>query len=168
MLLSVASALLPALLALNSAWWPAAHADFPRLRATDARLARLVKESLNRSGTFADMARALENSDVILHVVPSEELRCGVLARLLFVGDTGKVRYLRAEILMRRANPDLIGTIAHELQHALEVAARPDVRDEQGLRRLYEEIGQSRRLDTFDTRVAQQLGWQVRSEVLAD
>jgi hypothetical protein len=114
------------------------------------------------------MARELENSDVILRVVPAEALKCGVLARLLFVAQGAEVRYLRAEISMQRANPDLIGTIAHELQHALEIAARPGVGDEDGLRRLYEEMGRSHHVDTYDTRTAQRMGWQVRAEVLAD
>lgn len=114
------------------------------------------------------MARELESSDVILHVVPADALKCGVLARLLFVAHGGEVRYLRAEISMQRANPDLIGTIAHELQHALEIAARPDVGDEDGLRRLYEEIGHSHHVDAYDTRIAQRMGCQVRAEVLAD
>ena len=168
-MLRVVSTLLAVLLFVTLAPSAAASPTAPRLRAIDARLARLIQETLRRSATFADMARALQRSDVILYVVPAtRELPSELLGRVLFVCDAGRVRYLRAEIHMRRTDADLVATIAHELQHTLEVAAHPDVRDEQGVRGLYGEIGCSRRPNRFDTKAADEAGWRVRSEVLVD
>jgi hypothetical protein len=167
-MLRVASALLCVLLIVTFARPADASPTHSRLRAIDARLLSLIQESLRRSATFAEMARRLQSSDVILYVVPARELPSDLLGRLMFVCDAGLVRYLRAEIHMRRTDTDLMAMIAHELQHALEIAADPEVRNEQGVRRLYARIGCSRRPDRFDTKAADEAGARVRSELLVD
>ena len=64
------------------------------------------------------------------------------------------------------AGNDLISTIGHELQHALEVAAATDVKDQRGLERLYQQIGQAG-LDkrSYDTEAAQVTGRRIRAEL---
>jgi hypothetical protein len=139
-----------------------------RLRAIDGRLARLIEEARRRCVTFARMARELEHSDVILYLVPGRDLPSDLLGRMTLMSEGRGVRYLRAEIRMQQTGADVVGTIAHELQHALEIAAAPLARDECGIRRLYGEIGRSRRANRFDTKAAKATGWLVRSEFLAD
>ena len=53
------------------------------------------------------------------------------------------------------------------LEHALEVAAAPDVRDQRGLTALYQRIGEpGGRIHSYDTRAAQNTGRRVKRELL--
>ena len=61
------------------------------------------------------------------------------------------------------APDETIALIGHELRHALEVAASPDVRDQAGLTKLYKRIGEPAGCaHSFDTRAAQNTGRRVR------
>ena len=63
---------------------------------------------------------------------------------LPFIATTDKVRYLRIVLTqpLNLGNRNrLIALIGHELQHALEVAARPDVVDVTSMIELYRRIG---------------------------
>ena len=57
---------------------------------------------------------------------------------MLIVAGPANQRYLRIQISAAPRGVELIALIGHELQHALEVAASPDVRDEQSLITLYQ------------------------------
>ena len=62
---------------------------------------------------------------------------------------------------------DLLAAIAHELQHAVEIAGSVDVRDSRSLGSFYERIGVSRGARTsFDTDAARETGARVKSELL--
>ena len=51
-------------------------------------------------------------------------------------------RYVRIQIVNHLSPEDTIALIGHELRHALEVAAAPEVRDQKGLMELYQRIGE--------------------------
>jgi hypothetical protein len=56
--------------------------------------------------------------------------------------------------------------VGHELQHALEVALQPSVRDLASFATLYMRIGdQPVRSDRFDTAAAREAGRRVRNEM---
>ena len=59
---------------------------------------------------------------------------------------------------------ELPALLGHELQHAVEIAEREEVRDEEGVRRLYLEIGRQGSGDSFETDAALDVEWQVRLE----
>jgi hypothetical protein len=60
----------------------------------------------------------------------------------------------------------MLSVAGHELQHALEVAAHPEVRDAATLGTLYEKIGIGMaHRGRFDTVAAQQAGRKVRNEL---
>jgi hypothetical protein len=75
-------------------------------------------------------------------------------------------RYLRIQVLGQMPANDLISTIGHELQHALEVAAATEVQDQPGLERLYRQIGQTGAIkQSYDTAAAQAAGRRIRLEL---
>jgi hypothetical protein len=57
---------------------------------------------------------------------------------------------------------DFAPLLGHELQHAVEIAERDEVRDEDAVRRLYKEIGRAGPRDSFETDAALDVEWQVR------
>jgi hypothetical protein len=92
------------------------------------------------SPTLCALVAALDGSDVIVHVSFAHAPKLdGHLAHQLV--DAGGRRYLRIVLAVRHSDRVLIPILAHELQHALEVAQAPDVRDAVALIGLYQRIG---------------------------
>ena len=130
--------LAPALIAMASA--AAADQEMPlRTRGADERARQLLSAALSASPTIGRLVTALDHSDVIVFV----EL-CMVLPPSL--GDTrivsagGSVRYLRVRVTTAAARPRQLSVLGHELQHAVEIASAPEVRDTGTLERLFERI----------------------------
>ena len=138
----------------------------PHVRGTTTRMTEMLTEAIKRSPTFAALVTAIDNTDVIVHVEEVRQLPVGVDGRLTFVHAAGGVRYLRAQILGGRGAIDTMSTVGHELQHALEVATQPKVRDLASFATLYMQIGdQPIRSDRFDTAAAREAGRRVRNEM---
>lgn len=140
-----------------------------RVRTSDARVQMLMLKGVRRSATFASLITALNATDVIVYIEPVRHLPPLLSGRLLLIPQSPRgPRYLRIQVMTHTPGNDLIATIGHELQHALEVAAASDVRDQMGMERLYQQIGHSG-IDkrTYDTEAAQTVGRRIRAE-LAD
>lgn len=155
---------------------PRASADqtlLSRVRGVDRRTAALIDEGLWRSVTLQRMIEDVGASDLIVYV--SRTALEGTLRGVLrFVGagaDGG--RYLLIEL-----DDDLgagldaptdrvmgIATLAHELQHALEIAAAVDVQDLEAFEAFFGEVGTERRPEVVDTEAAQLVGEQVHFEM---
>jgi hypothetical protein len=106
----------------------------------DPRLAELLVQGMARSATLRGLIASLEASDVIVHVSFSQsQARNGYLAHQITVA--GSYRFLRIMLKARLSNREVIPVLAHELQHALEVAQSPQVRDPDGIKALFERIG---------------------------
>ena len=137
-----------------------------RLRTTDLRLQSLIAEGVRRSPTFARLLLELEKTDLIAYVERVPNLPAVISGRLVFVSASPAQRYVRIQLGTGGSNADSIVTLAHELQHAIEVGTSPDVRDQQALARLYQRIGQnSLSGHTYDTVAAQSTGKLVRREL---
>ena len=139
---------------------------FRRVRAADTHIKRLLEEGLKRSVTFGDLVAAVNASDVIVYIQRVDRLGPTVAGQLMIVPVPHAQRYLRIQVLDHLSPEETIALIGHELRHALEVAAAPDVRDQQGLINLYERIGErGGMVHSFDTRAAQNTGRRVRREL---
>ena len=139
-----------------------------RVRAADARVQALLVEGLRRSRTFASLLTALNGSDVIVYIEKSMALPKDTMGRLAMVPIAGPQRYLRIQIRAELSQDESIALIAHEMRHALEVAADRDVRDTAALIRLYERIGHSSGGEhVYDTIAARDTGRQVRRELVS-
>lgn len=141
--------------------------EYPHVRATEARIQRLIEDAVRRSPTFAQLYARLQETDVILFVETSHDLKSSLTGRLSFVTATPVVRYLRAEVRADLPRTDMISTIAHEMQHALEIAEAGLVRDDSDMAAFYGAIGIREHEHAFETEVAQAVARRVRKELLA-
>jgi hypothetical protein len=117
--------------------------------------------------TFGDLVAAVNASDVIVYIQRVDRLAPTIAGQLVIVPVAHEQRYLRIQVLDHLSPDDTIALIGHELRHALEVAAAPEVRDQKGLTALYQRIGQPGGMThSFDTRAAQNTGRRVKKELV--
>jgi hypothetical protein len=128
-----------------------------------ANAAVLLGDAAAASATVRDLMGRLAETDVIVYVEITASPQIP-LARTKFVTATPSARFLR--IGLRSALPpfDVTPLIAHELQHALEIAACADVRDDAGMRRLFARIGHQHGTDSYETDAARQVEQAARAE----
>jgi hypothetical protein len=137
----------------------------PRLRGTSPIEMRIIETVLARSETARALVRELESTDVIAYV----QLSAGELAgsaATRFVVAAGEHRFLRVVIGARNGTADMNMLLVHELQHVLEIARAPEVRDGATLRKLYQRIGEnpSARFH-FETTAAREIALRARREL---
>jgi hypothetical protein len=142
------------------------HEPLRRVRSVDPQVIALILEGLKRSNTFADLVAAVNASDVIVYIQRVNQLAPTIAGQLVIVPVPHEQRYLRIQIINHLSPNETIALIGHELRHALEVAAAPEVRDQRGLMELYQRIGEpGGRVHSYDTRAAQNTGRRVRNEL---
>ena len=135
-----------------------------RVRGTEASLVALIRDAAARSSTFRNLVDSINASDGIVYV---ERGRCGhgVRACLVAVSVTPLNRIVRVKVDARTADWDLMGSIGHELRHAIEVLGDPRVTNTGALYFFYLREGYRGTPRAFETRAAVQAGEQVRREV---
>lgn len=141
-----------------------------RVRPQDPRLIQLLRAGLTRSATLRGLVNRLEASNVIVYISLSQHLRSSLAGKLAWVTKAGGVRYLRATINAEQPTDQMIATLAHELQHAVEVSADDSVVDQRSLVALYMRIGRpspAGHAASWDTEAAQDTGYQVRRELMS-
>jgi hypothetical protein len=134
-----------------------------RLRTVDSRLAAIVIEASARSRSFRQLAQTIDQTDGIVYV---EHGKCGhgVRACLVAVSAAGANRIVRVRVNAKDVDWNLMGSIGHELQHAIEVLGNSKVTDAKALYFFYERNG-IRRGNRFETKAAIRAGNDVRAEV---
>jgi hypothetical protein len=85
---------------------------------------------------------------------------------ILRVTVAGPYRVLRVNLDMRRNDCDLMGAIGHELWHAIEALADPDVTTDSRLFSFFHQLGPTER-GTFETPAAIRKGRDVFYEACA-
>jgi hypothetical protein len=140
----------------------------PRLRPYDSRVATLLRVGLDRSPTLRALVDRVEESRVIVYLEMQSTIRGQLSGCLTWIAAADSFRYVRASI-----NPDLnvdqqIAAIAHELQHAVEIAEHRHVTSEAAMVALYRRIGDQRRSGPshWDTAEARAVGTTVRRELV--
>ncbi|MBA3949417.1 MAG: hypothetical protein H0X44_05660 [Acidobacteria bacterium] len=138
-----------------------------RLRPGSDTARVLLGDALARSAIVRGLVEDLASSDVIVHVDLGRPAG-GVAASTVFVTATEHARYLRVTLDTMTPPHDLIPFLAHELEHALEIARHPEVRDVAGMRRLYGRIGlNTRALMSYETEGARAVERRAREEAEA-
>jgi hypothetical protein len=138
-----------------------------RVRSDSPTIRTALLEGARRSVTFRQLIETIEGTDGIVFV---QEGRCGHGARAclaLTVTLAGPNRLLRVVVDVRRADWDLMGSLGHELQHALEVLNDRAVKRDEDMFFLYKRIGQSSG-SRFETEAAILAGDSVRREARRD
>ena len=106
----------------------------------------------------------LEASDLIVQV-ESQPVLATLRARLRFMSAVQGCRYLRVSVKVPGLREHLLPALAHELQHAVEIAQALDVRDEQTVQDLLSRIGWQWKHTVFETEAALMIEERVRFEV---
>ena len=166
MLLTVA---LVAVLSISSAL-AAERVGGPRLRPQDTRSVQVLKEGAARSATFRALVDRIEASNLIVYVALNPVMKSTLSGALTWMTRAGDFRYVRATISTELTFDQMIASVAHELQHAVEVIEDESVTDERSLVALYKRIGQPSRAagpSGWETLAAQRTGTQVRRELVA-
>jgi hypothetical protein len=124
---------------------PARGSQAGGVRSSAPAVAALIEEGCNRSASFRRLFERVAESNGIVYV---EFGNCafGHLNGCLlpFVVSTTGGRYLRIVVTpdeTRTSHDGLIALIAHELQHAIEVLAHPEVVDVDTMLAMYARIG---------------------------
>ena len=141
-----------------------------RVRPQDPRLVQLLRAGVNRSSTFRALVDRLEAGNVFVYIALTPTLRSGLAGKLTWITKAGDFRYLKAAINIEQNADQMIATLAHELQHALEVSADDTVTDQRSLLSLYKRIGRPSwvgQSTSWETEAAQDTGFQVRRELVS-
>lgn len=152
--------------ALMAAAPSATDRTFPHLRTASPLLLSLIDEARDHSPTFQRQLETLEQSDVIVYFEAAPHMEARLRGRVHFMGASGGFRYLRIQVRTSLGRYDIIASIAHELQHAIEISCHPEVVSEAGLAALYRRIGDEHEWCMFETEEAVQAGKAVRTELL--
>ena len=145
-----------------------------QIRTTDHRLSAAVEQGLRDSATFRALVNQINVSDVVVYIAAdAQQLPRGVDGRLTFLSASGGFRYVVVHVNARLSTPRLVSLIAHELQHAREIADTTAIVDAQSMAREYAAgLGYLNRFvsgegRTYDSQAAVRAGEEVLREVLA-
>lgn len=158
------------LLILSTGAWASPREGGPRIRPQDKRIKDVIDEGTRRSATFKALVDQIEASNVIVYVAINPLLRSSLAGSLTWMTRVEDYRYVRASISSEMLFDQMIATVAHELQHAVEVIGDESVIDEKSLSALYKRIGHESAASVptgWETVAAQQTGWQVRRELVS-
>ena len=143
---------------------PSPMAPGARVRAVGQKLVAVVNEATARSETFRRLVAEIDRTDGIVYVAEGE---CGhsvgaCLTNLITLA--GPNRVLRILVDPHKVNRELMGSIGHELQHAVEVLSQRSVRSSVGMILFYQTtVGLHG--GRFETDAAIEAGNAVRTEL---
>ena len=138
--------------------------EISRVRSNSPVIRRLIQLGLEHSPTFRDLSERINASNGIAFV---QEGRCsrGVRACVISLTPAGSGRILWIRVDGRRSDGEVLESIAHELQHAVEVFSESAVVDWTTMYMFFSRIGARRGNDAFETAEAVRVGMAVRDEV---
>ncbi|HEY7533833.1 MAG TPA: hypothetical protein VH681_13745 [Nitrospiraceae bacterium] len=141
------------------------------VRTTEPEVQALLDNATSRSETFRSLITALNESDIIVYVETSvtraAKLRGHLVHRIVAKGTH---RYLRLRLNPFGPVEQRIGVIAHELQHALEIAQALNVGRSETVQSFFELIGFTHGTqcgDCYETTRALDVERTVREELRA-
>jgi hypothetical protein len=123
-----------------------------------------VDDATRSSPTVGAMIAAIEQTDIIVYVdVQTSPLswRGGTQ----FIGASLSSRFVQVTINLSLPPADRAEVLGHELQHVLEIARAPAVRDAAGMKRLFGNIGWGHG-DEFETAAARDVEETVHREIV--
>ena len=143
---------------------PAAAEEASHVRPLGSYARWLTDSGMTYSVTVSSLAAALDTSDTVAYVAVAA-IPSGTAHTKLLNG-RGSVRYLLITI-DNRLTPDVqIQMLGHELQHAVEIAEAPQVRDQADMIALYQRIGMHRgATNRFETMLAQEAQRRTRYDL---
>ena len=149
---------------------PAAVSDslHPHVRTNEQPLAALLRRAAAESPSFESLVARLTNSNLIVYVRTNRLLSRGLDGQLTFMGTAGGRRYIVVSLAWGLPELRQMATLGHELQHAVEIAERPEIVDAATLARSYAAFGQGSTRGggvAFETGAAMDTGERVWREI---
>lgn len=140
-----------------------------RVRSLDPWAADALRLGSERSQTFRELIAQLEESDVIVYVETRTLLLRRAAGSTRLAAATASRRYVRVVLSRDSLMFDRVAVLAHELQHAVEIA-RSEVKDDGAMQALFNTIGRPSDSDwtAYETEAAIEAGRVVRSELFDD
>jgi hypothetical protein len=161
----LAAAAAPLRAQTDPAYWQVIAPD-SHVRASDPELRAAIRDGIRRSDTLRRLLERLQRSDVIVYLDFDPLLRYGYDGRMRFMSRTENARYLKVGLRVQARRERLIAMLAHELQHAVEVADASEVIDAVSLARLFARIGSSNQShEKFETNGAVRAARKVNEEL---
>lgn len=154
------------LVVLFCAGGPSADAQTPRLRPLDPLASAAYERGHRQSERFRALVAELGASDLIVHVVTTTGLPPGVSGATRLVSHLGGTRYVRIELAWSLTSKMRVSILAHELQHACELA-QSGASTSNAVRALYQAIGRvaDAGAERFETSDAERVGRVVWTEL---
>jgi hypothetical protein len=153
---------------------PSAHAsEMPagirRIRVLPPCLTTLITDAAALSATLRFLVARIERSDLIVYVRCVAMTNTALAGRLMFMTAILEQRFLMIEVRTPEQWQTQVATVAHELQHAVEIANTSWVRSDQTMALYYRQSGITiaDKPLTFDTEAARQVGLRVQREIIA-
>jgi hypothetical protein len=143
----------------------AAGPEDARVRCLDTESLHLLQKVRGQSPTARRMIDRLEKSDLITFVrIGPSFARLRATTRIL--GHVREARFVLISITSMAPEVDKVLLLGHELQHAVELADAPWVRNDNGMIEMYERIGWRDSARAFETAAAVEAGRAVKEEVI--
>lgn len=146
-------------------WWASASdSSAGHVRSLDVWASESLEHGMKGAAVVRELVRQLAASNVVVYVETSAALPQTLAGVTVLVADAGGVRYARIT-LDRGLHPiERACTLAHELQHAVELA-QSDARSQQSMRELFERIGYRVASKVYETRAARRAGARAWAEL---
>lgn len=140
--------------------------DPGRLRVHASCRPTVVSDAAERSATVRALVVRLERSDLIVYVRCAARRSPAYAARLGLLGAARAVRVVLIELGAGLPWSEQAALVGHELQHAIEIADAPWVRDARTMAALYRQVGMEApgAPGVFETRAAIEAGDRTRRE----
>lgn len=145
---------------------PTVSVGDPHIRSASRAIKAAIDYGIQSSQAFRDLVVIIRSSDSTVYFVEGD---CGKKRHACFVAVTTagqhRLLWLKIDLQIASNERDLIGSIGHELRHAVEVINEPSVRSTDEKFFLYTRIGFHARGGGFETMAAIDAGNLIREEV---
>ena len=146
---------------------PPPSLPWERTRPLSASALALIETAAERSAIVQGLLDDLERTDLVVYIADAMPgAFVGPKSAMTLVSGVTATRYVMIRIdSMRLPLKARIAALGHELYHALEVAAAPEVKDSAGLAALYRRIGWETTAGRFESRGAQEATFQIARQL---
>jgi hypothetical protein len=149
--------------AADTSAWP-----FTRMHGGDPEIRRLVREATSRSKTFTALLHEVQQSNGIVFVSYGQCAKGQIRSCVTGVQGDERERAIRIVVDSRTTDFRLMATIAHELQHAVEILHEPSAIDGPTTMVLYRRIGSGRCKQGLSDRCETELALATERTVLEE
>lgn len=139
-------------------------AAVPRVRSANPAIAALITTGMTNSRTFRSIIERINASDGVVYVEEGD-CRNAVRGCLRAVAKSAANRIVLVHIRLAKSDCDVVATIGHELQHALEILNDPAVTDSAAMYRFYTREARRRLGGGFETAAAVKAEQAVHAEM---